>query len=348
MAHPIIRPDWWLPERAASEASLYFNRRSFLRTVGLGVGATSIWGCESTFTPAEPDNRDTSCDAAPPTNPLQTICPSPTADLYPASGNPRYRVTDRPHTAESFAITHNNYYEFIGRPGNVNFIWDLIGPFQVRPWTVELSGEIENPGIYDVADLEREFGLEQRVYRHRCVERWSMAVPWTGYPLSKLIEKASPLSSAAYLKFTAFNQPDAAVGQATQPWYPWPFVEALRMDEALNELSFVATGLFGKPLPKQNGAPLRLAVPWKYGFKSVKAFVKIEFVQEQPNTFWTEFGPDEFGFLSNVNPDVPHPRWSQQEELMLGEFDPRPTLVYNGYGSTVGDLYDPETLTFLS
>lgn len=348
MSHPIIRPDWWLSERFASPESLYFNRRTFLRTLGLGIGATSIWGCDSTFTPAEPNVLDTSCDAAPPAGPFQTVCPTPTADLYPAAANTLYRVTDRPLTDPIPAVTFNNYYEFIGRPGNINFIWDLIGAFQVRPWTVELAGAIENPGVYEVADLEREFGLEERVYRHRCVERWSMAVPWTGYPLSKLIEKAGPLSSASYLRFTAFNDPGAAVGQATQPWYSWPFVEALRMDEALNELSFVATGIYGQPLPKQNGAPLRLAVPWKYGFKSVKAFVRIDFVEEQPTTFWTDFAPDEYGFLSNVNPDVPHPRWSQQEELMLGEFDTRPTEVYNGYANQVGHLYDPETLTFLS
>lgn len=346
--HPIIRPDWWLAERAASPEGLYFNRRDFVRTLGLGVGAASIFGCDSTFTPNAPNPLDTSCDAAPPSGPFQTVCPTPTADLYPAAQNSTYRVTDRPLTDPIPAVTFNNYYEFIGRPGNINFIWDLIGAFQVRPWTIELAGEIENPGVYDVGDLEREFGLEQRVYRHRCVERWSMAVPWTGYPLSRLIEKASPLSTAAFVKFTAFNEPASAVGQATQPWYTWPFVEALRMDEAMHELSFVATGIYGQPLPKQNGAPLRLALPWKYGFKSVKAFVRIDFVREEPTTFWTDFAPDEYGFLSNVNPDVAHPRWSQKEEVMLGEIEPRPTLLYNGYINEVSHLYDPETLTYLS
>ncbi len=348
MAHVIMRPGWTLPEREATLESVYWNRREVLRSLGLGILGVGVGGCGSSFTANEPSGEiDTSCDANPPRNPLQTICPSPTADLYPARRNGKYRL-DRPETDRILASTHNNFYEFIGRPGNVNFIWDLVGPFQVRPWTITVSGEVENPGTWDVADLEREFGLEDRLYRHRCVERWSMAVPWTGYPLSKLVDKASPLSTANYIRFVSFDRPGEAVGQRLQTWYSWPFYEALRMDEALNELAFVATGIYGEPLPKQNGAPIRLVIPWKYGFKSAKSFVKVEFLRDRPTTFWSDFAPNEFGFYSNVNPTVAHPRWSQVEEFALGEFAPRKTLLFNGYGQFVADLYDPELLTYIS
>ncbi len=332
----------------ATSETLYTNRRTFLRTLGLGIGALGIGGCGSEFTPAEVENVDRTCDADPPNSPFQTVCPSPNADLYPATRNNVYEVTDRPLTEPDITLSHNNYYEFIGRQSDINTVWDLMGPFRVRPWTIEVAGEADNTGVWGVDDLEREFGLQERVYRHRCVERWSIAVPWTGYPLSELIAKGRPRSSATHVKFTCFDRPKQAVGQRTQPWFSWPFTEGVRLDEAMNELAFVVTGAYGNPLSKQNGAPLRLAFPWKYGFKSIKCFVRMEFVTEQPTTFWTDFAPHEYGFLSNVNPDVPHPRWSQAEEVFLGQFEPIPTLLYNGYGSTVGGLYDPETLTYLS
>ncbi len=190
--------------------------------------------------------------------------------------------------------------------------------------------------------------LEERVYRHRCVEPWSMVVPWTGYPLRALIEKFRPLSTANFVRFVSFDRPDEAIGQRSQPWYPWPFYEALRMDEAINELAFVATGIYGEPLPKQHGAPLRLVVPWKYGFKSLKSIARIEFLERQPSTFWPDVWPLEYGFYSNVVPTVPHPRWSQAEEVPLGELDPIPTRLFNGYAPFVGHLYDPALLTYIS
>ena len=354
MAHVIVPPGWRISERHVTDAGVYWDRRRFVRALGLGaagVGATgvagSLAGCESTVAPVDNAGLDTTCDANPPSDPLQTICPSPTAELYPAARNNQYRLIDD-LTDRLTAATHNNYYEFIGRPGNINWIWDLMGPFRDRPWTVELAGEIENPGVFDVADLEREFGLEERISRLRCVERWSIVVPWTGYPLSQLVAKARPLSSANWVRFTSFNRPDQAIGQAAQGFYPWPYTEALRLDEAMHPLAFVATGVYGEPLPKQHGSPLRLALPWKYGFKSIKAFQRIEFLRDRPTTFWTDFAPEEYGFFSNVNPAVEHPRWSQVEEFRLGSVEPRPTELFNGYGAWVADLYDPELLTYRS
>ncbi len=350
MANIILPPQWQLPEREVTDPDTYWNRRRFVHALGLGAAAASTGltvGCESSVELVDNTNTDPSCDANPPSNPLQTICTSPTQDLYPASRNNQFRLSD--DLTERFAsATHNNYYEFLGRPGDINRIWDLVGTFRDRPWTVEVAGEIENPGVFDVADLEREFGLEERISRLRCVERWSIVVPWTGYPLAKLIAKARPLSTAKWVRFVGFNRPTEAIGQFGQPYYPWPYTEGLRMDEAMHPLALVATGIFGEPLPKQNGSPLRLALPWKYGFKSIKAFQRIEFLREPPTTFWTEFAPEEYGFYSNVNPNVAHPRWSQVEEFRLGSLVSRPTELFNGYGAWVADLYDPELLTYRS
>lgn len=346
MANVILPPGWQIPEREVTDEATYWDRRKFVNALGLGLAAATT-GCESTVEPVMQVNPDMTCNATPPSHPFQTICPSPTADLYPAGRNNAYRLTDD-ITERIRSATYNNYYEFIGRPGSINEVWDLLGPFRDRPWSIEVSGEVESPMVLDPADLEREFGLEERVSRLRCVERWSMVVPWTGYPLRKLIEKARPLSSANWVRFTSFDRPAEAIGQFGLPFYPWPFNEALRMDEAMHDLAFVATGVYDEPLPKQNGSPLRLALPWKYGFKSIKAFEKIEFLRDPPKTFWTEFAPQEYGFYSNVNPDVAHPRWSQVEEFRLGSLVSRPTELFNGYGAWVASLYDPDLLTYRS
>jgi len=232
------------------------------------------------------------------------------------------------------------------------FYWRLYtGPFRMRPWTVTFSGLCNAPGTWHVYALEARFGIEERLYRLRCVEAWSITVPWIGYPLSKLIELAEPQSSARYVAFRSFHRPEQARGQESGSLWPWPYYEGLRLDEAMNELAFVVTGAYGEPLPKQNGAPLRLALPWKYGFKSIKGILEIEFTDTIPPTFWSDYAANEYGFYSNVNPDVPHPRWSQAEERQLyattgGE--QQPTLLFNGYSEFVGDLYDPELLTYLS
>ncbi len=349
MANIIVPPGWRIPEREATPEPVFWNRKAFLRTLGLGAAAVATSGCGSSFTPLEPPTGGPGdgCNAHPPSHPLQTICPTANEDLYPPARDDRFEL-DRPLTDRIEAATYNNFYEFIGRMNEPNRIWDLTGPFRVRPWSVEIAGEVENPGHFDVEDLEREFGLEERLYRLRCVEAWAIAVPWAGFPLSKLIEKVKPLSTAQYVRFVSFDRPEQAVGQAIEGWYPWPYYEALRMDEAMNELTMVATGVYGEPLPKQHGAPLRIVAPWKYGFKSPKSVHRIEFLVDRPSIFWSDVEPDEYGFYSIVNPDVPHPRWSQGMEEMLGTGERRQTLLFNGYGEWVADLYNPELLTFRS
>lgn len=337
MANLILPPDWRLPDSSATPEAVYWNRRSFVKTLGTSIAALGLGaaGCS----PASARQS-----AGQPDGPLDTIPETPTADLYPADRTPAYEA-DRPLTERTVAATYNNFYEFLTDKGSV---WRHTGPFEARPWTLEVAGEVENPGVFDVADLERDFGLEERVYRFRCVEAWAMVVPWTGFPLRKLIERVQPLSTARYVRFVSFDRPDQAVGQRRQTWYPWPYYEGLRMDEAMNELTLAVTGVYGAPLPKQHGAPLRIITPWKYGFKSPKSIVRMEFVREEPATFWNDLAPREYGFYSNVNPEVPHPRWSQDSEEMIGTGEERPTELFNGYGEWVGDLYDPDLLERLS
>jgi methionine sulfoxide reductase catalytic subunit len=203
---------------------------------------------------------------------------------------------------------------------------------------VAIDGMVERELTLDAEELIRKLPLEERLYRHRCVEAWSMAVPWTGFPLAALVAMARPLGSARYLQMETFERPDEAPGQRAS-WYPWPYVEGLTMAEATNELAFIATGLYGKPLPKQNGAPLRLVTPWKYGFKSVKSIVRLTFTDQRPVSFWETIQASEYGFWANVNPDVPHPRWSQAQEKPLGGDGRIPTLLFNGYAEFVADLY---------
>lgn len=235
------------------------------------------------------------------------------------------------------AVTsYNNYYEFTTDKEGVA---DLARDFPTNPWTVTVGGMVNNPKTYAVEDLLQQFPSEERVYRLRCVEGWSMVIPWLGFSLGKLLAAAEPTSSAKYVRFESVARPDVMPGQRDS-YFPWPYVEGLRLDEAMNDLTLMATGLYGKPLPPQNGAPLRLVVPWKYGFKSIKAIVKIDVVAEQPRSLWMTSGPDEYGFYANVNPDVPHPRWSQSSERRIGERGRRRTLLFNGYGEQVAHLYE--------
>ena len=215
----------------------------------------------------------------------------------------------------------------------------LTGLFEIDPWTVEISGLLDKPGRYSVQDLEKLVPLEERIYRFRCVEAWSMVLPWTGIPLGKLCEKLGVHPGAKYLRLTSFHKPDQAPGFQKLAHYPWPYYESLRLDEARNELSLLATGLYGRPLPKQNGAPIRLVVPWKYGLKNIKSIVRIEFRSTRPGTFWNALQPEEFSWLSNVDPKVPHPRWSQATEKRIDTGEVHPTLPFNGYGEFVGKLY---------
>jgi methionine sulfoxide reductase catalytic subunit len=342
MAHIHIPPGWSIPEREAAPEPIYWNRRRFVQAAGFalgGLGALGLAGCRGN------GRGGGEAGVGPvPEGPLATIPPTPTADLYPAAANPIVEA-GRPLTDRVVAATHNNFYEFLTDKARV---WENVGPFEARPWTLEVTGEVERPGVFDVADLEREFGLEERVYRFRCVEAWAMTVPWTGFPLHRLLARVQPLSTGRYLRFVSFHRPEQAIGQRTQPWYPWPYYEALRMDEAMNELTLVVTGVYGEPLPKQHGAPVRVVVPWKYGYKSPKSIVKIEVTREEPPTLWNDLQPTEYGFYSNVNPDVPHPRWSQASEELIGESRRVPTEVFNGYGEWVGDLYTPDVMSRIS
>ena len=303
---------WELPESAATPESVYLRRRALLAggaAIGAGLALPGI---------AE----------------AQRVADDPSAHLYPVDRNPRY-VLDRELTPEDVASTYNNFYEF----GSHKQIWQAAQALPIRPWTVTLDGMVEEERTVDIDTLLADMPLEERTYRHRCVEAWSMAVPWSGFALAALVDYARPLGSAKYVRMETFHDPDIASGQK-QFWYPWPYIEGLTMEEATNELAFIATGLYGKPIPKQNGAPLRLAVPWKYGFKSIKSIVRFTFTDERPVSFWEELQGNEYGFWANVNPEVPHPRWSQATERVLGTDERVPTLLFNGYGEFVASLYE--------
>ncbi len=251
--------------------------------------------------------------------------------------NPEFGL-DRPITNEAAVLSYNNFYEFHGTDKQA--VKDLVGKFTTHPWAVEVGGLVNKPKTFDIDDLLRTMPLEERLYRHRCVEAWSMAVPWTGFPLSALVKLVEPKPEAKFVRFISVKRDKEMPGIPSQPWYPWPYFEALRMDEAMNPLTLVVTGLYGKPLPKQNGAPIRLVTPWKYGFKSAKSLVKIEFVKSQPATFWNKLQADEYGFYANVNPKKPHPRWSQAVERAIPTMERRPTLPYNGYEKYVAAMYN--------
>lgn len=321
----IKRPKGWeLPERLATPESVYLNRRSLLRGLGIGTVLASTGVLAACGDEAAAENE---------TLQLAELPPDPSAGLYPVERNARYTV-DRPITDPELSTTYNNFYEF----GSSKNIWRAAQDLPIRPWTVTLDGMVEKERTVSIDDLLAAMPLEERVYRHRCVEAWSMTVPWSGFALKSLVEYAKPLSSAKYVVMQTFQNTDVASGQK-QYWYPWPYVEGLTIEEATNDLAFIATGLYGKPIPRQNGAPLRLAVPWKYGFKSVKSIVRFTFTDKRPVSFWEELQASEYGFWANVNPEVPHPRWSQATERVLGTGDRVPTLLYNGYGEFVSDLY---------
>jgi sulfoxide reductase catalytic subunit YedY len=324
-----IKRGWELPESAATPEHVFRDRRRLLKAAAAGPILLAAPGLLAACDEAPSPNAQM---AAAGTSDAASVA-DPSASLYPVARNPRY-VLDRDITAEDLTTTYNNYYEF----GSSKNIWQKAQDLPIRPWRVAIKGMVEAPMELEIDDLLAKMPLEERLYRHRCVEAWSMAVPWSGFPLKALVGLARPLSSAKYLKMVTFENPEVAGGQKAS-WYPWPYVEGLTMAEATNELAFIATGLYGKPVPKQNGAPLRLAVPWKYGFKSVKGIVTFEFTDQRPKTFWEEIAANEYGFWANVNPNVPHPRWSQASERVLGKLDRVETKLFNGYGEFVADLY---------
>jgi sulfoxide reductase catalytic subunit YedY len=299
----IHRKGWEIPEREATPEALFLSRRSLMRGAGT-IAAMAVLP------------QGAHADAGP----------------YPAARNETYKL-DRPLTPENVASRYNNFYEF-GLSKNVYMQAESLKP---SPWKLKIDGLVDKPMEMDAEDLIKAMTLEERLYRHRCVEAWSMTVPWTGFSLRKLVEYAKPTSAAKFIRFETFNDPKMAPGQ--RGFFPWPYVEGVTMAEANNDLALMVTGAYGKPLAKVFGAPLRLHLPWKYGFKSIKSITRISFVDKRPETFWEQSGPGEYGFWANVNPQVPHPRWSQASEEVIGTGDRRPTLLFNGYGDYVADLY---------
>ena len=257
------------------------------------------------------------------------------SSFYPPITNNFYKV-DRDLTKESLATTYTNFYEF----GSSKNIWRRAAQLKTDPWLLTIDGLVNKPLTIVVNDLLKKIGgIEERVYRFRCVEAWSMTVPWAGFPVNKILSLVEPKTDAKFVKFETFFNPDIAPGQK-QKWYPWPYQEGITVEEAKNDLSFIATGIYGKKLPNQNGAPLRLILPWKYGFKSIKSIVKISFVNKRPVGLWEKLAPKEYGFWANVNPNIPHPRWSQRSEQQLGVDGRIPTVIYNGYGGHVASMYN--------
>jgi sulfoxide reductase catalytic subunit YedY len=249
-----------------------------------------------------------------------------------ADPNPKYQP-GRALTEEKYSTTYNNYYEF----SESKMLWREAQALKTSPWTIEIAGMVKQPRKLAYEDLLKQVSIEERIYRHRCVETWAMTVPWSGFPMSQLLQLAEPLGAAKYLAFETAQ--DKTMGGLDQPLYPWPYVDGLAIDEAANELAFITTGMYGKPLPPQNGGPIRMTTPWKYGFKQVKSIVKVTFTDKRPRCFWQDINAGEYGFWANVNPDVAHPRWSQAHERLLGSNETVPTQIYNGYGDFVAGLY---------
>jgi len=291
---------------------IYLSRRDFIKAAGVIGGSLILAACAPSIT-----------------NLPQVVPYQPTGVLG---------EVEQQESLTSFEdiTNYTNYYEFTTDKEGVA---ELAKDFQTSPWEVEVYGLVNKPKKYTVEDMVRQFQPEERVYRMRCVEGWSMVIPWVGFPLAKLLKEVEPTSTAKYVRFESIFAPDEMPGQK-RPSYPWPYQEGLRLDEAMHDLTILATGLYGSELPAQNGGGIRLVVPWKYGFKSIKAVIKIELVAQQPASMWSEIAPDEYGFYANVNPEVDHPRWSQRTERRIGEFDRQDTLMFNGYADQVAHLYD--------
>jgi sulfoxide reductase catalytic subunit YedY len=295
----------------------YLSRRQFMTGLGaVAVGSAALAAC-GTGVRSGGSGRDSSGAA---------VAPGQTTAQADELGDELTPFEDVTH--------YNNFYEF---STDKQAVAPLAEGFQTAPWSVEVGGLVDNPTVLETADLAA-FGREERVYRLRCVEGWSMVIPWLGFPLGALLDKVKPQPGAKYVRFETLHAPDRMPGQSSD-WYDWPYVEGLRLDEAQNDLAILATGLYGKDLLPQNGAPIRLVVPWKYGFKSIKSIVRIDLVAEQPVSLWMTAAPDEYGFYANVNPEVDHPRWSQASERRIGELRRRRTLMFNGYEEEVAHLY---------
>ena len=311
--HILRRPAWAIPESQVTPEHFFLNRRRFIAGSAAlgGVAALGIAGAR----------------VAAAAIPGDAYTPKPPI-------NPAYMDAGRPLTDEEVASTYNNFYEF----GSHKRIYEDAQRLETEGWTVEIDGLVESPMKLSMDDILKQVSVEERIYRHRCVEAWSIVVPWVGFPLRDLVEMSKPLSGARYVRFETFLNRDVAPGQK-QVWYPWPYVEGVTIEEAANELAFMVTGAYGKVLAKQFGAPMRLHLPWKYGFKSIKSIVRVSFVEEQPVSFWEDLAYKEYGFWANVNPRVDHPRWSQASEKVMGSGERIPTQIFNGYGEQVAHLY---------
>ena len=309
----------WNNYKNITSEKTFINRRSILKSMGFAAISSNII-MQNAFAVEQSDPRN---------------------DLYPVDANrefdfERFDIKGgiRKNTDENSVTSYNNYYEF----GTIKNIKRAASKLNTSPWNISFKGLIDNEFEIDFDDLLKKVSLEERVYKLRCVEAWSMVVPWSGFPLKSIIKMAQPKSTAKFLVMKTFFDPDTARAQR-QDWYPWPYTEVITIEEAMNDLAFIATGVYGKSLPNQNGSPLRLVVPWKYGFKSIKSIVSFEFVSERPKTFWEEIQPKEYGFWANVNPEVKHPRWSQAQDKDIGSNRMYPTEIYNGYSKWVASLY---------
>lgn len=325
----IKRPRGWeLREALATPEPIAFSRRRFVAgAVAAGTIVAASGGARAGWLFGGPD--ETAVQAT-----LDATKKDPSFGLYPVARNKAFEA-GRAITPEITNAAYNNFYEF----GSDKSIFEKAQALKLRPWTLLIDGMVEAPATIGFDDLIRKMQLEERVYRHRCVEAWSMVVPWTGFPMRALIDFAKPLASAKYVRLETFLDKAVAPGQAYDFGYPWPYVEGVTIAEATNDLAFMVTGAYGKPLAKQFGAPVRLHLPWKYGFKSVKSIVKMTFTDQRPKSFWEELNGREYGFWANVNPEVSHPRWSQARERVLGGDETVPTLLFNGYGEWVAGLY---------
>ncbi|MCL4159568.1 UNVERIFIED_CONTAM: hypothetical protein GTU68_011115 [Idotea baltica] len=324
-----VRREWDLPFHEITDQSIYDDkqsRRDFVKSLGihsLGFSAallslTSSQGCKR----ATIEDIDAAGEV------------TDNASFYPAKTNAKFDY-GRDETLRRDAAEFTNFYEF----STSKAVYQYVGKFQPTPWSVDVGGLCNAPRKWDLDDIYKEFPLEERAYRHRCVETWAMTVPWTGFQLSDLLQKVDPKPSAKFVKFTTFFRPEEAANHQDDS-FPWAYTEGMTIEEAMNPLTFLATGIYDQPLPKQHGAPIRLVIPWKYGFKSIKSIVKIELTDTQPATFWNTVNAREYAFEANVDPEVPHPRWSQATEWMLGTRERFPTTKYNGYGEYVASLYE--------
>ncbi len=325
-----------IPSSEITPKAVYLSRRAFMGGAAAVAGAAALAACapKTDLRGAGSAARmQATADAQIAAAATAGVTPVPTATPVVIPGQ-----TDEqgnPLTDYMDVTGYNNFYEF---STNKEAVVRRAEGFQSSPWQVAVGGLVSKPGTYDIEDLRGRFPAEERVYRLRCVEGWSMVIPWLGFPLSALLNEVEPTSNAQYVRFETLYDPERMPGQSS-PFFPWPYVEGLRLDEAMNDLTLISTGLYGETLLPQNGAPLRLVVPWKYGFKSIKSIVKIDLVEEMPTSLWMAAASHEYGFYANVNPKVAHPRWSQATERRIGEGGRRPTQLFNGYGEQVAALY---------